>query len=180
MLTVFKRYPFVFIFIVCFTAPAHAQDNQATLFAPESQLPRVTDLNWLNEQFLIKQRKRAEAITRRHFGLQLKQGQGNIPLLQRVLDENILASDDTEDLQALGVVLGDAYVARHRELSWRVYEDELGKSHAVCVASTKHCLFPITMLSRRVEAGAEPQVEQVFDKGFALIKPYLPMLPFED
>lgn len=168
------------LFLASITQLSDAQKNQATIFNKDSEFPIIIDLNWLNEQFLIKQRNRLDKITRENFGQQLKVGKNNLPLLQRLINESTIPSTDKLELQAMGVILGDVFVAYHKNLSWRVYEDELGKSHAVCIDNSEHCLFPVTMLSRRIEVGLKPNVKRVFDKGIADIEPHLPKLPFAD
>ncbi len=168
------------LFLASMATATYSQKNEAALFGSESQYPVVLELNWLNEQFLIKQRNRLEKITRKHFGQQLKVGEKNFPLLQRLVDEKTIPVDDTLELQAMGVILGDIFVEYHKNLSWRVYEDEQGKSHAVCVDESQHCLFPVTMLSRRIESGLKPNVKRIFDESVANMRPYLPKLPYSD
>ncbi len=167
------------LLITCYGA-ANFSFAQSIIYNDNAALPRVVKLNWLNEQFLIKQRQRVEVITRRHFGQPLKLGKRNIPILQRIIDEHIIPTEDKLELQAMGVILGDIFVASHRNLSWQVYEDELGKSHAVCVDKTPHCLFPVTMISRRIEVGGTADVNRLFNKGMNAIKGYLPRLPYAD
>lgn len=171
---------FISFCILMLPLSLNAQDNEATLFSEEEAFPKVLELNWLNEQFLIKQRKRVDKLTRAEFGTALQTGERNIPILQRIVDAGVIENDDKELLQALGVILGDAFVSRHRELEWKVYHDELGKSHAVCILKTKHCLFPITMLSRRMEVGLKPNVRGLYDENFGLLKDHLTRLPFQD
>ncbi|WP_086932239.1 DUF3806 domain-containing protein [Agarilytica rhodophyticola] len=175
----FYRLSFI-ILLITFSFQTTAQQNKATLFTPEGEaFPRVRPLNFLNEQFLEKQRQRVDSLTRKHFGKNLGEGKTNIPLLQRIIRENILEKTDVQELQALGVVLGDIYVESHQKLNWQVYQDDLGKSHAVCIDNTKHCIFPVTMLSRRMEVGSQPDVNRVYKKGIDAIKQYLPQLPFQ-
>lgn len=143
-----------------------------------AEYPNILELNWINEQFLIKQRERVDLLTRSKLGRQLSTGARNLALLQRVIDEELIESTNTIELQALGVIMGDSLIAQEKNLLWYVYEDELGKSLAVCVKHTEHCLFPITMLSRRMEVGVKPKVERIFNKGLDAIKPHLPRLPF--
>lgn len=158
--------------------------SQNGLPTVESPAPQVRELNWLNDQFLDKQRTRIDELTRKHFGEPLKtQGDPknlNLILLQRLIDRNAIPATDTLTLQALGVVLGDAFVHQNKALNWRVYQDHLGKTHAVCVNDTNHCLFPTTMLSRRIEVGVKPNVNQVFKGAMQTIKQVLPKLPFTD
>ncbi len=156
-----------------------AQENQATLNI-QNPYPIIHEPNWLNEQFLIKQRAFIEELTRRHFGQQLQIGKSNLTILQRLIDQELIPPSDKLELQALGVVLGDVFLKYDRSLLWQVYEDEDGKSHAVCVSNTKHCLFPVTMLSRRIEAGAKVDVMKVYNKGISLIQPVLPRKPYSN
>ena len=159
---------------------------QSVIYGSDDEFPRILDLNWLNNNFLNKQRKRVDALTRSEFGIRIKNHVDNentlenIRIIQRVINENKIDQEDKVTLQALGVVLGDVYVANVKELHWKVFEDDLGKSHAVCVEDTKHCIFPITMLSRRVEVGVTPDVQRVYDKGYSLISDYLTKLPFSN
>ncbi len=166
---------FFTIFISCSTA---AQKSESLVYGESTDFPKILATNYLNDQLLIKQRNRVEDITRKNFGKSLKIGNKNIPLLQRILDENIVDAKNTLTLQALGVVLGDVFVDTHRNFEWKVYEDELGKSLAVCVKSTKECLFPVTMISKRVEAGTKPDVANIYKKGLDAMQPFLPKLPF--
>ncbi len=162
------------VVVLLFDAPlAVSQKNQATINTT-NPYPKILELNWLNEQFLIKQRNRIETFSRRHFGKSLETGKRNIPILQRIINEALIPKEDKMELQALGVLLGDAFVAYDKALAWQVYEDLDGKSHAVCVSDTEHCLFPVTMLSRRIEAGAPVNVQRIYEKGLNIIKPVLP------
>lgn len=158
---------------------ALSQKNLATINT-ENPYPKIFPLNWLNEQFLIKQRNRIEEVVRRNFGQSLKIGEGNIALLQRVVNEAKLDMDDKMTTQALGVVLGDIFTEADKRLIWQVYEDELGKSHAVCVQETKHCVFPVTMISRRMEAGAPANVHNIYKKNLDALKSVLPKRPYFD
>lgn len=163
----------------CLSITCVAQTDNSIIYGDQnSSYPIVREQNYINEQFLIKQRKRVEAITRENFGQSLKLGEANLPLLQRIIDEELVEKDDTITLQALGVILGDTFTEAHKKLAWMVYEDELGKSHAVCVVDTKQCLFPVTMLSKRIEQDAKPKVRQVYEKGLDAMQPFLPKLPF--
>ena len=151
---------------------------------PTEGFPRVRDLNWLNQNFLNNQRNRADEIVRDKLAQRLKSAeqqentQDNIKLLQRLIDENQLKGYKEIDLQSLGVVLGDLYVESHNHLTWQVYEDDLGKSHAVCVKQTKHCIFPLTMISRRVKVGLKPDLNRIYAKGYDAIQNFLPRKPF--
>ncbi|VUD47890.1 hypothetical protein TDB9533_01120 [Thalassocella blandensis] len=175
----FLNLAFISTCLILSASNCFAQNSHNLSYGAENEeFPKILDLNWLNEQFLIKQRKRVEEITRTHFGQSLKSGKNNFPLLQRIIDEQIIEADDTVSLQALGVVLGDIFVDSNKNFAWKVYEDDLGKSHAVCVEKTKQCLFPVTMLSKRIENKLKPTVKDVYQKGLDAMQPFLPKLPF--
>lgn len=146
----------------------------------EKNSASVSELNWMNASFLSNQRALVDELTRRYFGTQIHGDKSDLHNLQRLLDKEVIARDDKTTLQAMGVVLGDVYVSEDKNLQWQVYEDELGRSHAVCIKNTQHCLFPITMISRRVEAGLNPKVDEIYQKGWNAIEDYLPKLPFAD
>lgn len=170
------------ISLLIFTCPSlSAQSIKAEVYGAETKdFPKIEPLSWLNHNFLDKQRGLIDQLTRTNFGQQLKSNKTDLALLQRLIDAKVIPRDDKESLQALGVVFGDVFAAERNELAWQIYEDELARSHAVCVTNTKHCLFPITMLSRRIEAGISPTVDQIFNKGLAELKPFLPKRPYLD
>lgn len=170
----FSTYTVLFCFTFSMLA-SPVVDAQA-----ENDFPKILQLNWLNRQFLEQQRTLADDLVRINLGQRIHTGKSDLELLQRLIDAEVIDSDDKQSLQALGVILGDIYTTERKELQWRVYEDDLGKSHAVCIVDTKNCLFPITMLSRRIEAGLKPDVVEVYRKGLEELKPYLPKRPFLD
>lgn len=146
----------------------------------EDELPKVDEMQWINENYLVLQRNRINEVLRDNYARTFRGTVADFRLLQRLIDEQVVPKTDTQTLQAMGVILGDLYVSQVDGLEWGVYEDELGRSHAVCAVNTKHCLFVTTMLSRRIEAGLKPDVKRVYQKGLDQIKPHLPARPFSD
>ena len=174
------KYIRPFLLTILFVAAYGAADPNIAVevYGADNQFPKITDLNWLNQNFLDQQRKRVDDMSRTHFGQQIRRNKSDLRTLQRLIDSGAVKGSDKIELQALGVVLGDVFVAETKGLQWRVYEDELGKSHAVCLEGTKNCLFPITMLSRRLEAGVAPEVNDVYQKGLMDMSPFLPKKPY--
>lgn len=156
--------------------------NAQITFGPQPEREKgevlIRDLNWMNTNYLNKQRGTADQLTRVHLGRQLRKNRNDLMLLQKVLDKHVVEKDDKESLQALGAALGDVIEREHKKLNWKVYEDELGASHAVCLDDTEHCVFPMTMISRRVEAEVQPDVKRIFDRVLSSMKPYFPRLPY--
>ena len=163
---------------ITLSSAIQAQGTTFKLYEDDGVGPEIRDLNWLNNTFLNKQRNRIDAITRSNFGRPIRKNKSDIIALQRTIDEELIDIEDTETLQALGVVLGDVYIHENDLFEWKVYEDGHA-SHAICLKNSEVCLFPITMLSRRIEAGTKPNVDTIYKKGLKLIEPHLPRKPFD-
>ena len=164
--------------LCCISMPIFAQTD-FRMSEDDTPFPRVREINWLNSSYLEKQRRRIDNLARSDIGRQLHGNISDMATLQRIIDRELIANDEKEMLQALGVALGDIYVAENKDLHWMVYEDEEGPSHAVCVENTKECIFAVTMLSRRMAVGVRPKVQEIYDKGLNLVKPYFEQLPFQ-
>lgn len=117
-------------------------------------------------QYLQNQRQRIDDLARRHLGRQLQQqAPYDLQILQDLLERRIVASGDSLLLQAMGVVLGDLYVAE-LGLHWVILQDKLGRSRALRWKEEPDLLFPITMISRRVEAGSRVDIAAVYQSGY--------------
>ncbi len=112
--------------------------------------------------------------------------QGNftdLSLLQDIIDRELIDKEDTRSLQALGAVLGEL-LKQELGLDWRVYRDALDqaktqRSRALCHGDQTPCLFPTTMLSRRMEVGLKPNVKEIYNKAITIIRPSKVVLPYE-
>lgn len=90
---------------------------------------------------------------------------GKLRLIQTILDNGWIAKDETWKLQSLGIAFGDALVQAVPELSWAVVDDEYGRDPALRWLQTSTLVFPLTAISKRVEAGDEVDVDELF-QGF--------------
>lgn len=169
---------FAILLAVGFSARAQAQITFGPSQPASSSDSEIRELNWMNHTYLDKQRRLIDGEIRKAVGRQLNQGRNDIRLIQRAIDKGAFQSADKQTLQALGVALGDVFAAEHKKLNWRVYEDELGASHAICLEDTSECLFPMTMLSRRMEAGLTPDVSRIFNTNLESIKRFMPYVPY--
>jgi hypothetical protein len=139
---------------------------------------RVSALGTVDTQFMQQQRQRIDQLARFDLGRQLRaEEDSDIDILQTLLDRKLVNAEQTVELQAMGVVLGDLLAAK-LDMHWIVFEDRHGRSRALQLGDSENLLFPITMISRRVEAGATVDVRAVFDKALGLIEPYRKPLPF--
>ena len=75
-----------------------------------------------------------------------------LAVIQAVLDNGWATADQTWHLQALGVVFGDI-LAELLSVPWVVVEDEYGRDPALLLREGPVLAFPLTMISKRVEAG---------------------------
>lgn len=138
----------------------------------------ISDFGWMDRNHMAKQVKRIDDIARTRVGAQIRENQTDLETLQRIIDRELIDEEDSLALQALGAVLGNVMKAEVDQLEWKIYEDELGRSRALCVENTEECLFPITMLSRRMETGLKPNVRKVYDNALDIIDPFLPEVPY--
>jgi hypothetical protein len=110
-----------------------------------------------------EQRKTVESLANR-LGRRLS---GNttrdLETLQRVIDLRWVDSEDVQTQQALGIVFGDL-LANELDLDWVIYRDRAGRSRALRYRDQDIYVFPITMLSRRLSAGAQLSVSDLFEE----------------
>lgn len=133
---------------------------------------KVSELTWADKNDLELKVQIVEGLGQRHYGRSLRHDLSDLALLQRIADDKLIKQRDVEKLQALGAVLGDS-LKRELGLEWKVYADAKGRSRALCVPETEYCLFPLTMLSRRLEVGLPVNVRAVYNDAVEDIEPYL-------
>jgi hypothetical protein len=147
---------------------------------PGSSLSQSSDLELniepltsIDKQFMSDQRQRVEQLANRLGRNLTGKEDRDIDTLQRIIDERLIANDDRLNLQAMGVVLGDL-LADRLDMTWVVYRDRTGRSRALRYRETDVYLFPITMISRRQEAGSNRRVRSIYDEA---VKTTLPRIP---
>ena len=133
--------------LLCSKVGAQIEFGPSTVPDSKSKV-LVRELNSLNQGYLDKQRKAADEFVRFKLGRQLHQEHADLRVIQTAIDRGYLSNESKETLQAFGAAMGDIFVNAHANLNWKVYEDNLGASHAVCLDGTEHCIFPMTILSR--------------------------------
>ncbi|WP_370978394.1 DUF3806 domain-containing protein [Agaribacterium sp. ZY112] len=167
------------VLALCFCSIAsQAQITFGPQYEEKKAEAETRELNLMNHQFLDRQRAVADDLLRSKLGRQLHQTRNDLYLIQRMIDRGYLEGADKGTLQAFGAAIGDVYAHENKHLDWRVYEDELGASHAVCVDDTQHCIFPMTLLSRRMQVGVRPDVVKIYGNVLESIKPHIPRLPY--
>jgi hypothetical protein len=94
---------------------------------------------------------------------------GKLGLLRALLQQSIFKPTQTYQLQCMGIILGDALV-QHCGVEWQAVEDEHGRDPCVQVPGTTIVLFPLTMISKRVEKGDQVDVFNLFNQSAAKIE----------
>ncbi len=141
--------------------------------AQAAEDPKVSPLNLSDGELLQFQRQGVFDLAAMHLGRGfVGPRERDLETLQLLLDKRIIASSEVRQLQAVGVVMGDM-LARELDMHWVVYEDPEGRSRALRLGETRNFLFPVTMVSRRVAAGIDVKVADVYAKAVAEMAPYV-------
>jgi len=125
----------------------------------------VETLTGVDQRRLREQRNLVDELARRHVGTPLSAGHSldDLRVIQEILDQGVLDPDQTFELQALGVALGDVLAQQH-DLEWVVVNDDLGRSRALRYGEGEDLIFPVTMISKRVEADVDFRVIELYEK----------------
>jgi hypothetical protein len=89
--------------------------------------------------------------------------EGKLKLIDIILKSNWINIDETNKLQCLGVSLGDAFV-QDLGLRWIEVEDEYGTDPALKLGNTTFIVFPLTMISKRIENFENVDVYDLYAK----------------
>lgn len=86
----------------------------------------------------------------------------DLNLIQDVVDAGVFKADQTYELQCLGVAFGQI-LANETPLEWVMVNDEFGRDPALQYPETTIIVFPLTMISKRVEESREVNVIGLFE-----------------
>ena len=90
--------------------------------------------------------------------------------IQQILDEKKYTSEQTYELQSLGLALGDYLQYKDERLHWAVVRDKHGRDLCLQYKNTTLTVFPMTMISKRIEDGEEVVVETLVKGLFNIIE----------
>ena len=121
----------------------------------------ISPLTAADEYFIENQQQRVNNLSKRFIGSDIRGNKTDIETLQRVIDSKLVQSDNPLMLQAMGAVLGHL-LSKDLHLDWKVYKDDFGRSRALCKGHSQECLFPMTMISRKIEAGTKVDVKEIY------------------
>jgi hypothetical protein len=74
----------------------------------------------------------------------------------------VFKPSQTYELQSMGIVLGDAFV-QELGMEWVIVQDTYGRDPAVRLPRTSIIIFPLTMISKRIEKGEQVDVFDLFN-----------------
>jgi hypothetical protein len=139
----------------------------------------ISELTNSDRDFMAAQRADLEDLAARNFGHGFSNDRDrDLDLLQALLDKRLVRADQARELQAMGVIMGDL-LAAELDMHWVIYEDKVGRSRALRYKKSDNYLFPMTMISRRREAGNQSAVADIYQKAYDIIATSKPPLPFQ-
>lgn len=140
---------------------------------------RISELSYLDKQYMSQQRELISDLAALQLGRRFNGKPDNdLEILQLLLDRRLVRPEQTRELQAMGVIMGDL-LAADLGMNWVVYEDRLGRSRALRYQQSDEYLFPVTMISRRQEVGNQTPVAAIYQKALDAVAPVLPAKPFQ-
>jgi hypothetical protein len=141
--------------------------------------PEISDLSYLDRQYMQQQRSALDDLARRYLGRQFNGvKEHDLGLLQTLLDRRLVRPDQTDLLQGMGFILGDL-LAQELGMRWVVYTDRVGRSRALRLGDSDNYLFPVTMISRRREVGNTTPVDEIYQRAYDTISSLREPLPFQ-
>jgi len=93
----------------------------------------------------------------------------DLVLLQRLLDSGRLKADQTYELQCVGIAFS-VVLAKEAGLHWVIVEDGYGRDPTIQYRNSSLILFPLTMISKRVERGERVDLSRLSEALTTVIK----------
>jgi len=87
---------------------------------------------------------------------------GKLGIIRAIIQQGILKPNQTYELRSLGIVLGDAF-AQELKMEWVMVEDGFGRDPAIRLPGTSIILYPLTMISKRIERGESVDIFGLFN-----------------
>jgi hypothetical protein len=139
----------------------HSSRSETNMTAQRDQ--KITALTEADQQRLRDQRAVVKNLIADESSRQNYQtAAGKLGVIRAILQSGTFKPDQTYKLQCLGVVLGDAFV-QELNMEWVMVETNQGRDPAVRLPGTTIILFPLTMISKRMERGEKIDVFDLFN-----------------
>jgi hypothetical protein len=148
-------------------APTGAGPEKKVANQPEQ---KITPLDEADQKRLRDQR----AVVERYLGSddskeKYKTAAGKLGTIRAILQGEVFKREQKYELQCLGIVLGDVFV-QDLGMEWIMVEDEYGRDPAVRLPNTTIILFPMTMISKRIERGEKVDVFELYNGSAAHVE----------
>jgi hypothetical protein len=125
--------------------------------------PRFTELSQHDLASLDKQRALVAAAAKQRYGVSgLARTKADLPVLQRLIDDQVFAKTQTYELQSLGVALGDV-MASELPVRWMMITDEFGTDPTLRYKDTTIQVNVLTMISKRMERNEKVNVSRLLE-----------------
>lgn len=124
------------------------------------QIIQAPDEEWLT--FIAQMCLLGSEISKDTTGEEMDGSMNDLGRLQSIFDARQFTEENTQELHALGAVFGKVFVNETPDYDWWVVEDEYGKDACVRYKETSLLIFPLTMLSKRIEDGEDVNVSELF------------------
>jgi hypothetical protein len=152
------------LFMVVLTAPS-AMSSEFEV--------QIQSLTAIDRQYMEEQRKTVEELSNRLGRRVSGIAKRDLDTLQEIIDRRWVDAKDVQTQQALGIVFGDL-LAEELGFDWVIYRDKKGRSRALRYREEDIFVFPITLISRRLSAGAALSVASLFEEQLQRQRPKLP------
>lgn len=117
------------------------------------------DARALDAQRAIIEKSFTDAISRSKF----RTPAVKLGTLRALLDQEVFKPNQTYELQSMGVVFGDVFV-QDMGFHWIIVQDECGRDPAIQYKDTSVILYPLTMISRKIERGEQVDIFKLYNR----------------
>lgn len=125
---------------------------------------RTDPLTPLDQRYMEERRQELNSLVQISMGRSFGHSRdSDLRLIQDILDRKLVKPDETAQLQAMGIIMGE-HLRRENGLRWVIYSDAKGRSRALEVPAKDEFLFPVTQISSRVRVGAEVDVQAIYQR----------------
>lgn len=117
--------------------------------------PRYSDFDDINQRISQILNINEEEIDTYH------RSDKTISFIQKMIDKKVFQMENTYELHSLGIALGDYIQYKYNDFHWAVIRDEYGRDICLQYKTLALTIFPMTMISKRVEDGDKINVAEL-------------------
>ena len=166
----FRGGRIVFLWLVL-ALPSGADSTTAeTAPPPAGQV--IEALQEADFEFVARSLLLAKRLIKETTGSEPDGTRADLQRIQKVLDSSEELS--APELHALGLTLGRIFLSQFEGFDWWMVQDQYGRDPGLRYRETRLIIFPMTMLSKRVERGEPLDVESLFDNVVVQVRAAMP------